>query len=406
MRILGVLCAVFACVSPALAQTGGNAFVSGQFETSAQDVRFVLEARDALGYPDVSTDPGFIRVRFPRMSGWTHVDMPGDGRAVRLARIRPGASNTGILVVRLGDRREVPASAVSIHIDGTRAQVSISRAVLPALAEPVAPAGTAEPAPVAALAEPTDEATASAQGDAPAEPTVVGTTPAETIAAAEVPAAEVPAAEVPAAAAAAAQAPAGDAPRADASTRGAAAVVPARAPGAAGALGTMGDVSSLPVLALITGLLVLLFGLVKWLQRRSATQTTRGIRVLASQRIGPKQQLVVVRALGQDHFLCVDGGRTERLLSVPSDEEGESAPAFAARRPFLGFMRGGGALPAAKDPSQLKAEPGGAARAGFGAHLLRIAQEEANGGAGARNRERTTSDSVAGIVALRAKAGR
>jgi flagellar biogenesis protein FliO len=399
MRILGVLCAVFACVSPALAQTGGNAFVSGQFETSAQDVRFVLEARDALGYPDVSTDPGFIRVRFPRMSGWTHVDMPGDGRAVRVARIRPGASNTGILVVRLGDRREVPASAVSIHIEGTRAQVSISRAVLPALAEPVAPVATAEPAPVAALEEPIAEAAASAQGDAPAEPTVAGTTPA-----AEVPAAEVPAAEVPAAAAAAA--PAGDAPRADASTTGAAAVVPARAAGAAGALGTMGDVSSLPVLALITGLLVLLFGLVKWLQRRSATQTTRGIRVLASQRIGPKQQLVVVRALGQDHFLCVDGGRTERLLSVPSDEEGESAPAFAARRPFLGFMRGGGALPAAKDPSQLKAEPGGAARAGFGAHLLRIAQEEANGGSGARNRERTTSDSVAGIVALRAKAGR
>jgi hypothetical protein len=60
-------------------------------------------------------------------------------------------------------------------------------------------------------------------------------------------------------------------------------------------------------------------GLRVFVRRRVAVLPRPDIQVLGSKRLGTRHQLMIVRALGQDHLLSVNGGRTERLMSTHSD---------------------------------------------------------------------------------------
>ncbi len=79
--------------------------------------------------------------------------------------------------------------------------------------------------------------------------------------------------------------------------------------------------SNLWSLLAITAVLLLALGGVRlWQARRATKGLEPSIRIVAATRLSPKQQLVVVRALGQDHLLAIEPGRTERLISITTPE--------------------------------------------------------------------------------------
>jgi flagellar biogenesis protein FliO len=382
-RRLTSLALAFACAFfiSAQARADENSFASGTLELGADAVTIELTARSNLGFPSISSEEGFIRVRFPDMTGWTHLDMEGDGTSVRFAHVRPGASNSGVLVVRVGDLRVVPQRAVDVRVDGAHATVSIDRSFLPGSPNVRVAAVAAEPAET-----PRVEAAHADATPVPNEAAAVAEPAALADVAPSVEPSTAPAAEP---------------------TR----LTSSEAPQTLPTLGMGQRGTSLTTLLGLTAVLGLtLIGVHLW-KRRRAGAVKAPIRVMAAHRLGPKQQLVVVRALGQDHFLSVDGAHTERLLSVPADEsEPEPSPERA-----LSILGLGGAAPSERreevpritltrpaQPEPVKSAAGTEAASRFGAQLLKIAADQSKKPAAAV----TPSEAVAGLVALRARAGR
>lgn len=386
---LGVASVMIPSVETASAQVAAveNTITRGELVYGEREVRVELDSHAPMRFPRVRTDEGFIRLWFPGMPGWTNVDMAGDGQALRFARIRPGADDTGAVIVRIGDMRRIPESAVSVDVNGTHATISISRAVLPAVAAPAAPAAaTPTESPSAPVEAPVAEAAVAAAPIAP-----VAEVPAAPVA--EAPVAEAPAAEVPAAP----PAPLTGRPHEAAST----------------ALGTSPAANRSTTTTLLGVSLILLgvFAFVRMNKSKSGENNSRArIRVIASQRLGPKQQLVVVRALGQDHFLSVDATRTERLLSLPVDAKDEVfTEADLPKSEALGFLR---VLRGGKTASQEESQ------ADFGKELLRLAasrtekerteadRREPSGAVPLAANNAAGTEAVEGLLRMRARAGR
>jgi flagellar biogenesis protein FliO len=84
---------------------------------------------------------------------------------------------------------------------------------------------------------------------------------------------------------------------------------------------------------LLTALaLGVIYGFIHFGTRRNNPSTQqRQIEVLSSKRIGHRHQLVLVRALGQDHLLSLHGGRAECLSSVPSGTSMPDQPTLEPR---------------------------------------------------------------------------
>ena len=53
------------------------------------------------------------------------------------------------------------------------------------------------------------------------------------------------------------------------------------------------------------------------------------IEIISTKRIGNKHQLLVVRALGEDHLLSINAGRTDRITSLPTPESIYAEPAIS-----------------------------------------------------------------------------
>lgn len=348
-----------------------NSFARGDLQFDASAMHLALEARGDVGEPRVRTESGFVRLWFPNMVGWSSLDVDGDGNAVRFIRVRPGADDTGVVVIRLGDGRRLPVGAVGVARAGNRVVISIARSSLPAVLE-------APPAPQPAAAPVVE--TAAAAAAAIATTAVAETHDGEPRTAAEALAAgpeEVPATETT-----------------DAPTLG---------------LPTPEGPSTLATLLGITTMLAAALGIVQWMRARHAHGAQGpSIRVVASTRLSPKQQLVVVRALGQDHLIALEPGRTERLLSIPATEAPRTEEDLV---PELRLSR----------PGALAALPGlGApAAASFGAELMRLVDKGTARGhaptalalgavppAGPVAPAPANSDAVAGLVRLRAVANR
>jgi hypothetical protein len=377
-RFVLVCALVLAWASVASAQAGENAFTAADYQYDDSAVHVALEARGEVAAPRVRTEPGFVRVWFPEMIGWTNIDLVGDGGAVRFVRVRPGAGDSGVVVIRLGDVRRLPEGAVLVQREGTRVVLSIDRAMLPPIAGtlPAIPASDAvppeEPAPVhGASVEAASTTAATEEESAPS-----------------------------------------DGPRtaAEALAAGGADATPESATAATLGVPTPSGLSGLPFLLGITGLLALALAAVQWLRPRLGGGAAQpNIRVVAATRLSPKQQLVVVRALGQDHLIAIEPGRTERLLSIPTPEQPAEEHAFV---PELRLSRPELAPAAGHAPAHAPA----AAQPSFGAELLRLvdAREKratastmgAPIAAAPASTSTPPSDAVAGLVRLRATAGR
>ncbi len=363
------------------------------FALESDDVVLRVDSDAALGSPRMHLDAGAVRLWFPGVAQGHFIERRGDGRALRRVTARPGAADTALVVLDLGDARRLAPEDVRVALDGTHAIVRIARAVLPAAAPVATPrATTAATAPAAATATAPAAATATAPAAAPASATAPAAAPASATATA------------PPTATATALAPA--APTTRAATRAETLLPPAAMGGFAGAIpdSKSAGMRTVALLVVLLGGLAL-FG--RWLKQKRACRPAAAIRVIASHRLGAKHQLVVVRAFDQEILLSVNGGETRRIASRRAGEDSEMVPMnepsvtpeprTAAGRLLalvpaaIPAMEGGASRREPRSPSAAVTSP-------FGAELARLVRGIAPASPAARP---AVSDSVSGLVRLR-----
>jgi flagellar biogenesis protein FliO len=243
------------------------------FDDTRMHVRF--DTSGEVGPPRVSSEPGALRVRFADATGDVRLDLLGDGGALRFVRVRPGMGDATVVVIRFPDRRQLSPDALTVERSDNGVDLSLSRSLLgtPRLPEaPAAVAAAAEPAPPAPepVAEP--EAREEAPLIASPAPLFIG-------------------------------------------SRSSGAPAPSTTPETTERW-AQGRTALLLLLTAVSGLGLIVFS---WLRSRAGKGSSRlPISVVATHRLSPRQQLVLIRALGQDHLLSIDGQKTERLASTPS----------------------------------------------------------------------------------------
>ncbi|MEM9188005.1 MAG: flagellar biosynthetic protein FliO [Myxococcota bacterium] len=352
------LLAVVSGLVPAVASA--NAFVNARFEVEEDDILINLVAQEEIGQPRVRTDAGQVRVWFPGMADDVRLDPVADGGALRAVRVRPGVNGSSVVIIRLGDGRTLSAAVVRVERNANHATIRIARSALPPVEELE---GDAELAELTA-----DDVTEEVEAPA-SEPEESAAPPA----------------------------------------------LNASRPAAAGPLGA-GSGSNLGVMALITILLALGYLAIRFFRSKGKVKSPLDeIEIVASRRLGTKHQIVLVRALGEDHLLSVNGNQTQRIASTPTAVSSE--PSAAERRRNLAdeaikpgvlsrlqaHLRKSDA-----DDEDAESEPtpkkNGEER--FGSELLRYAIDSERPRRGRRRpravlRPQETSESVQGLVALR-----
>lgn len=356
---------------PASVASADNLVTDASIRVDDEAFEIRLEAREALGEPRVRTSPGFVRVWFPEMAG-TSIDRDGDGEAVRFVRVRPGYDDTAVTLVRLGDMRRLDADDVRVSRDGSVARIRLARAALPTIA------GAAPPAERAAAEAPAEAPEVEAETEAAAEAEAATETDATT------------------------EAETGEEPSLMLARRSEAAPLPA---------------SSGPSTAVILAVLTLLLGggylALRFFGGRLGRRAARpDIEVVAQKRIGGRHQLLVVRALGEDHLLAVHAGRTEKLASMPAREGEADASGDGGERDLLPFLRLGQDSGEAADearPQTLHRQPRPGkvdTRPRFGAELMKLVGERSRADAVSLGAQPAPSEAVAGLLRLREKLGR
>jgi hypothetical protein len=271
MVILAVLCAL-----PNLARADQMRVTSYDMDDVGGVVR--LESDATVGEPWVRVDAHAVRVWFPHVVDIARFDHEREaGQPIRALALRPGANDTAVLRIDLGTSRHVKQSDVEVTRNGLQAIVQIHMPKQP-LADP------ATQAPLAA-----DQPTALASNASKAVPLA---------AAAAVP---------PPAANATALQPAlpGDLPLGKALS------------GAAPAELSKEQPPTLLYLLIATVLLSIVLGALQFMGKRKPSVKPQ-IEVLGARRLGHRQELLIVRALGSDHLLLCTGGRAERVASTPT----------------------------------------------------------------------------------------
>jgi len=335
-RAVLVIGLVASFTAPAAADTIDG--LQMQLSDEALSVRVV----GVRGAPRVRTNRGLIRAWFPEVDGHPRIDQSGDGHVVEALRVRPGAMDTGLLQIHLGDRRRLEQDDVEVVREDGAVVIRVDRLLLPATPEEEAPEEESAPPPPEDVEE---EAEATAEAPAADEETT-----------------EVVEAATPAPAMSLSTSALQDATRED---------------------------SPLPygALMLLAALLLGLHFLMRWIaKKRKITLEEPELDVVASKRIGPRQSLIVVRALGEEHLLLMQGKQTQHIASVQRDG-GE----IGAIEEELALRRAARPEPALPKPEKKQPEER------FGAALLKLAgkrEDRAEVPSG-------TSPAVAGLLRLK-----
>lgn len=255
-----------------------NRVTDVSFSVRDGDAVVTVTAEDPLSDPRVRSERAGLRVWFPGVDEDVRWDLKGDGKEIGEIRLRPGGSQTGLLSVALLQGRTLPRGTVRAEAQGRRFFLRIAGEALPELEQGLVPG---EEVPVAGAA--TGNALAEASGPGSRELEIV-----------EEPSGE---AAGPGSASAEGMAPLGTAE-----------------PGAG--LSTEVYVVLLLSVAALAG-----YGFLRKLKLKlPRADAWSNIQVLGSRRLGVRHQLILVRALGEDHLLMVNGDRTERIASLPSQE--------------------------------------------------------------------------------------
>lgn len=252
-----------------------------QVQVDADYAWVLLLSASELPEPRLRVGRGEVKLWF-RGVDHERLTQPGDGLAFRDVRVRGGAGDSALVHIRLGDRREISTDDITVvPFDGGSA-IRFRRGALPQrpaemnslpvetpeVEEAVAEAELEEPQEAAAEGEATEESEESAP---------MGLLATET----------------------------------DGALAGGILEGPEDSKG-----------SPVGVLLLITALLGALLVVVRLVvSRRKGVSIAPDIDVISTKRIGPRHQLIVVRALGEEHLLSVNGAQTQLITSVSQDSE-------------------------------------------------------------------------------------
>lgn len=333
--------------------------------SDSQDIVFTLRADKPLAAPAVRTYEGAVRLRFPESDVASSIQEKGDGAAIKELDVRSGSHGTAVMKLELGDNTKLSDADVRVESRKHIAVVRIARDLLPPmrearaqpLAQPAAPAAAA----ASAAAAPVVPAAESKAGDAK-KPLLL-------------PTAKKPAKQLDS------------------------------------VLAQSTSSSPMPMLIAVSALLGLAYGAMRLLTNKKKSAgllKPAAIDIVAQKRIGPRHQLLIVRAFGREHLLSIQGGTTTPIAT--SDELEES---FAARpEPQLDLtMSQQRALPALEKKEE---------ETQFGSELLRVALAQRLRDQGVKpandarsstapkppisKDEKALSTAVAGLVRLRREA--
>lgn len=249
-----------------------------------------LESDAPVGEPWLRIEGRTIKIWFPHVVDVSRFDHERESSdPIRSLALRGGASDTALLRVELGTNHHIEREDIVISRDGLRAAIKLS--------VPSAQPAAAPSAPVAPQTQ-VLAASAAVPGAPETAPTVMAAQPQ-------------PAPKEPAATA---SQPAQ--PKEDLSDIGADA--------ASEGLGMLDEqeADSKPqnpiwMLGVASVLLAFVWFGLQRLQRSKAVYGA-SIEVIGSRRLGHRQELLIVRALGADHLLLCTGGRAEHVASTPN----------------------------------------------------------------------------------------
>jgi flagellar biogenesis protein FliO len=344
------------------------------------DVVFTLRADKALSAPSVKTYEGSIRVRFPDSSAPTSITNPGDGAAIKLIDLRSGSHSSSVMRLEFGDNSKLREDDVRIENRKTSVVVRIARDLLPPLREPRSALASAEPAKKA----------------------------------------EAPLAQLPASAAAPAAAVSSDKPAAKPSAAPLAlaqkaAATPAKKKGEPLASSMANTNSPMPMLLAVSAILALAYGAMRLLMKKQsqAPRSAAPIDIVAQKRIGPRHQLVIVRAFGREHLLSIQGGTTTPIATSDEIDDSFGDKLAARMEPDAELVKDVAISQRATEPeSKSESNLGGAMiRAALAQRLSatskRVKAADAEGDLapnGKHKEDKALSQAVAGLVRLRREA--
>jgi hypothetical protein len=242
-----------------------------------------------IGETWLRVDAGQVRIWFPHIIDIARFDHErGPGEAIRTLLLRPGASDTAVLKVQLGVVHQLAPGDVEITRNGAEVSVHIRVPGLTRAAQPVAKQlPTTTPAVSTTTPAVSNKPVASAVTSPPATPA-----PAQAIS--------------------------------DKNVLGTAADVTTskskESPLATGPNFLRESKPTLMYLLISCVVLGLILAGLQLVNRKKPRQRPE-IEVLGARRLGHRQELVIVRALGSDHLLLCTGGRAERVASTPSPVE-------------------------------------------------------------------------------------
>jgi flagellar biogenesis protein FliO len=307
--MLGLGLAALLCAAPSLASANRLKLKSYQIEPTRLVIE--LEGTEALGEPWLRVSGSTARIWFPDIETLSRFEQGEAEAPLKSLMLRPGTPKTALLLLELRADRSLAQRDVEITRDGTRGTIRV--ALPPAIATEAgattgAPASTSAAPPAAELTAPNSapavalNPAAQPVAEAPAKP--AATQPAQE-----------PAVPVPPVTAA----PAPGFKQAHAGSLESAAALPRalqKQNPEPQLLEPQAELSSVQLLLLLTVVLGAIYGLLRIaLRRRAAECAPTEIQVLGSKRLGARHQLLIVRALGQDHLISVNGGRTERIAT-------------------------------------------------------------------------------------------
>lgn len=265
----------------------------------AQDIVLTVVADEALHAPTVRTYSGSVRIRFYDAKDTPLLRLVGDGGAVRSVDVSEGSDKSAAVVLVLGDKTRLAPLDVRVERDGAKTVFRIARGLLPALREgsPMPVAQAVAPKPVAQAAAPKPVIKPIAV-PAPVAVAPVASAPV----AAPAPAAQ-PVAE-PAAPQAVSDKPATQ-------TLGVKKAPERAEPKPSPKLASGEGSSTMPLLISITALLALAYGALRLFMKKTGLNSEIAvIDIVAQKRLGPRHQLVIVRAFDRDYLLSIQGGQT------------------------------------------------------------------------------------------------
>jgi flagellar biogenesis protein FliO len=295
-------------LSPCAAKA--NTFADASFELNDDNAQIRLRSIEPLDEPHLTIERGSVKVRFFGIAEQARLRPPVDGATIRSVIVRSGAKKTAVVSINLSDRRMLKKENIRIERKDAETRILIARSALPETLKPE-PTQTTEPVAVArnsnAIQENvrtnSDNKTVEANNESKNRPETSQPSSKE-------------------------RSSTGTSRNVSSSTPlitnikgGSKAATSIFAPtpvsSGLGGLGERGQ-TTMVVLAIASLLLFGVYGAIRFgLKKRSRISPRSQIEIIGTKRLGARHQLVLVRALGEDHLLSVNAGQTERIASLP-----------------------------------------------------------------------------------------